>query len=167
MVSEEHVQNAPAAMPESRLLSSEDAAELVRGVLEQGVDCRIQVKGSSMTPFVRDGDVVTLAPASICPPRFGDVVACIHPVSGRLVVHRVVVRIHNKVFVRGDNRVCGEPPIAEDAVLGVVRRVERRGRLVRLGLGPERNLIAWLSRTGLLARIVFPVLRILRRMLRR
>ena len=51
-------------------------------------------------------------------------------------------------------------------ILGRVTRIERAGRRVRLGLGPERALIAVLSRRGLLRPLglrIGPLLRLLRR----
>jgi hypothetical protein len=79
------------------------------------------------------------------------VVAFVHPVNGRLVVHRVIGYGKNACLIQGDNiwgLVDGQIPHAN--ILGRVTSVERRGRMVRLGLGPERFILALLSRTRLL-----------------
>jgi hypothetical protein len=57
-------------------------------------------------------------------------------------------------LIQGDN--MPEKPdgmIPREAIVGLVTRVERDSRRVRLGLGPERFLLALLSRYGLLAAI--------------
>jgi hypothetical protein len=102
-----------------------------------------------MTPFVRRGDVVTIASYRGAPLSLGQVVA-FAPAAGRLIVHRVVGRTDGCLLPRGDAAPTADPPITCDEVLGVVTRVERRGRRVGIGLGPERRAVAWLSRIGLL-----------------
>ena len=55
------------------------------------------------------------------------------------------------IFTQGDNmpgRPDGMIPVGD--ILGLVTCVERGGRKVRFGLGPERLLIALLSRSGLM-----------------
>jgi hypothetical protein len=110
-----------------------------------------------MSPFIRDGDVITVAPfwprgssdARTC--GSGQVVAFVNPASQRLVVHRIVGRHESSFLVQGDN--LPEPAITavdRDSVLGRVVRIERGGKRVWLGLGPERFAIAFLSRVGLL-----------------
>ena len=63
--------------------------ELLTAVLARGSLFRFQARGFSMSPFIRDGDVLTLAPA---PDRLriGDVVAFINPCNQQLSVHRLV-----------------------------------------------------------------------------
>src|SRR5262249_56877074 len=80
--------------------------------------------------------------------RTGDVLAC--AIDGRLVIHRVVRRRGGRMELRGDVAAASDPPVPIEAVLGAVTRVERGRRRVRLGLGPERVLLAWFSRVGLL-----------------
>jgi hypothetical protein len=52
------------------------------------------------------------------------------------------------VVLRGDNAADEDGVVAAEAILGVVTAVHRRGRSVRCGLGPERRLVAAVSRTG-------------------
>ncbi len=101
-----------------------------------------------MAPFIRDGDVITISPLQHTLPGLGDVVAFVrHPV-GNLVVHRVVARHAKTWFIQGDNEPeCADGIIPVEDLLGRVTRIERDGRDMWLGLGPERFLIAWLSRT--------------------
>jgi hypothetical protein len=122
---------------------------LMQEVLRKGRPFRFRAGGSSMQPLIWGGDVLTLAPLSQAAPRFGDVVAFVHPANQRLVVHRVIARRGPVFAIRGDNG--GENDwVSGDNVLARVTRVEREGRSVRFGLGPERFPIALLSSLGLL-----------------
>ncbi len=120
-------------------------AELMAAVLARGAPFRFQASGWSMLPFICDGDVITLSP----PParlRLGDVAAFVNPYTDRLTVHRVIARQGAGYLIRGDNTPSQDGLISHAAILGCVTRVERRGRAMRLGLGPERLPIAVLSR---------------------
>lgn len=104
-----------------------------------------------MSPFIRDGDVITIAPFINRKPGLGEVVAFTRPDTGNLVVHRIVALGGNFAQISGDSiqdKPDGIFPI--NALLGRVIRVERNHKRIWLGLGPERYLIAWLSRARLL-----------------
>jgi len=104
-----------------------------------------------MAPFIRDGDVITVAPLQQTLPKLGEVVAFTRPESGKLVVHRVVAIHTNAVSIQGDNGLdYVDGVIPQTNLLGRVTRIERNKRKVWIGLGPERYVVAWLSRTFLL-----------------
>ena len=126
--------------------------ELLRGMAERGVPLRTGVRGFSMTPFIRDGDVVTIEPLR-ADPAVGDVVALAFPDNGRMALHRVVERRGDLWLVRGDN--CPQPDgvYGRAAFVGRVARVERGGRDVHLGLDEHAAWIAALSRRGWLPRL--------------
>lgn len=131
-------------------LSGSTLLELMRAVLQKGVPFRFRAKGWSMTPFIRNGDVVTVAPLDD-KPRIGEVVAFIHPQANVLIVHRIIGKNGTNFFIQGDSlaaRTDGYIPY--ENLLGKVTSVERDGRVIKLGLGPERWLIALLSRIRLL-----------------
>ena len=112
-----------------------------------------------MSPFILDGDVVTVEQFKNTRPRMGDVVAFKRPGDGDLILHRIVARHGNKYLIVGDN-ISNKPDGAfslEDMV-GRIVFVQRASRPIRLGLGPERFLIAWLSKRNLLT----PVLDLIR-----
>ena len=125
-----------------------------------------------MSPFIRDGDVVTVAPlrpldrsphartpsspsaANVTEARdcgIGQIVAFVSALSRRLFVHRIIGRRESGFLIKGDN-LSG--PLADtvrpEDILGRVVRIERGRKRVWLGLGPERHAIAVLSRSGLL-----------------
>ena len=134
-------------------LSGGGLLELMSATLRRGACFRFTARGFSMDPFVRDGDVLTVAPAR-GRPALGRVVAVRDPVTGRLVVHRVVARGPGGVLVRGDGAGQADGVAGPGDVLGQVVAVERRGRRVRLGCGPERRAVSALSRAGLLVPLV-------------
>jgi hypothetical protein len=116
-------------------------------LLRAGGRVALVAGGHSMAPAIRSGDRVTIEPLRGAP-RTGDVVAC--DIDGRLVIHRVVGRSAGLTEVRGDIALASDPLVPVQALLGSVTRVDRGRRRIRLGLGPERLLLAWLSRSGVL-----------------
>lgn len=134
-------------------LSGLTLLELMRAVLSRGAPFRFSARGWSMAPFIQDGDVVTVSPLR-AGPGIGEVVAFVHPQMGMLVVHRIVAKCDGFLFIQADNPADhSEEPVPVKNLLGRVTQVERDGQRVWLGLGPERFVIAWLSRAGLLVPI--------------
>ena len=122
-------------------------AGLMRAVLEKGRAFRFEARGTSMFPFIQDGDAVTVTPLASDAPRLGDIVAFVHPQSGGVRVHRVV-RISNGVYsLKGDNALGEDGEFSRDALLGRVARVERGGRARRLGPSLRSAALARLSRS--------------------
>lgn len=129
---------------EELFLSGQDMTELLNAVTGRGLPFRFTAKGRSMYPFIRDSDVVTVAPYASHRPRVGDVVAFARPGSRKLIVHRVIGREQTGLWIKGDSCTHAEGPIPLDHILGTVTCVERGGRQILLGLGHERVLIPWL-----------------------
>lgn len=144
-------------------LSAAALSELLQGVLAKGCPFRFQAKGFSMSPCIKDGDVVTVSPFSNTIPRCGDIVAFINSHTKLLAVHRVVAKRDGSFFIKGDNVSETDGLIRAADILGHVTELERDGKSVYLGLGPERFMIALLNRRGLL----FPLLVSLGRILRK
>jgi signal peptidase I len=140
---------------EDLAISGEDLQILMREVLAKGAKFHFRAKGWSMSPFIKDGDVITIAPAAQEKPALGKVVAFTQPLSGQLIVHRVIGMQGVAFLIQGDNNAGQADGLVQSGdILGCVTRVERNGRQVYLGLGPERCLIAWLSRGGWLGRLL-------------
>ena len=143
-------------------LSGSVLSELLRAVLEKGVPFRFRAKGFSMSPFIKDGDVVTVSPLFDTKPHLGDVLAFIHPGAKKLFVHRMIGKEGNSCMIRGDNTLEMDGLVALANILGRVTRVERNGKRILLGLGPERWLIAFLTRRKLLFPLMVPIGRLVR-----
>ncbi len=133
--------------------------ELAMELLGEGLDVALRVTGSSMSPFLRSGDIVTVVPIATRKPRVGDIVVRRHGV--RLLVHRLIAiqtpepEMHWQT--RGDAVAWPDPAVEGDEVLGVVVGVEPKGAVRRCSLGAGRRLIAWLSAHGLLLPLLVPV----------
>jgi hypothetical protein len=100
-------------------------ADLCHGLLASGMAVRFRVRGSSMRPAIRDGDLLTVEPISRRVAR-GEVVVF---VSGtRIVAHRVLDEdTAGQLICRGDYWPCKPEAVPRAAVLGTVVGVGSRG----------------------------------------
>jgi len=150
-------QKTPAALSvnERQLsLPGPALADLLRATLAEGMPFRFRAKGFSMDPFIRDDDVITVRPLVDHSPGLGDVVAFLQEKTERLVVHRVISVKGSCYVIKGDNSAGADGFIPRTKILGWVKRVERNDRRVLLGFGPERFLLAFLTRMGLMVPLV-------------
>jgi signal peptidase I len=147
-------------------LSSQQLEKLMRGVLSKGACFRFQSKGVSMSPFIKDADVLTIVPMQGSAPGFGDVVVFTHPNTGKLIIHRIIGKKAGYYLTKGDNTPEGDGLISRAAILGRVAKVERNRKYISLGLGPDRFIIAFVIRAGLLP-LLWPVWRLVRFFIRR
>jgi hypothetical protein len=132
-------------------LSGVALLEIMQAVLAKGASFRFRAPGWSMSPFIRHGDVITIAPLALNTPSVGQVVAFIRPECHGLAVHRVIGRHGAQFLIQGDN-ISGQADgwfLPQD-ILGRVICIERSGKKVWLGLGAERYFIVFFSRVGLL-----------------
>jgi signal peptidase I len=127
--------------PSPVILDGEAMAHLLAGIVARGASVLLVARGGSMSPWIRDGDVVTVAPVSggdVHVPVLGDVVACRQPGGKRLVIHRLVSRRGDGWIVKGDRCPAPDGFLAGGAVLGVVVRATRNGRRSQIPQGlPE------------------------------
>ena len=131
-------------------LPNADLLGLLSDVLAKGVPFRFLAAGYSMSPFIRDGDVITIKPRTDTNLRNGAVAAYVRPKDGHLAVHRIVGRTEAGFALKGDHEPVSDYPVTASEILGVVDRVERSGRRIRLGLGAGKGWIAFLSARGLI-----------------
>ena len=148
-------------------LSGPDLAGLIREFLGRGMRVKFCARGFSMSPFIKDGDIVAVSPLLGRRPGVGDVVAFTSPDAKKLIVHRIVGRKGRAYLARGDSNSETDGWVPEEDLLGRVTGVERDGKAVSLGLGPERFLLAFLTRFGLLKPLIQPVWKLLRPILGR
>jgi len=107
-----------------------------------------------MHPCIRDGDVITISPLEDRAPRMGEVAAFLDQETKKLMVHRVIARVRGGYLIKGDSNCGPDGLLVFENLIGVVKRVERDGKTVCLGQGPERLFIALLSRFNLLQPLV-------------
>jgi signal peptidase I len=148
-------------------LSGPALVQLLRAVLGRGASARFKARGFSMSPFIKNEDVITLAPLKDAAPSIGDVIAFVLREADKLCVHRVVGKEGDGYVTKGDNATDADESVSKENILGFVKRVEREGNEVFLGLGPERFLIAFLVGRGLLLPLLLPVVRLIRLFVKR
>jgi len=148
-------------------LSGPDLAGFLRDVLDKGVPFRFRAKGFSMSPFIKDGDVITICPLEGTRPRLGDIVAFKNPKMRRLVVHRLIGKKGPDFRFKGDNISGLEDVVPLNSLFGCVKGVERNGKRVIFGLGPERLIIVLLVRMHIFSVLVSSLRKLLRPVVKR
>jgi phage repressor protein C with HTH and peptisase S24 domain len=125
----------------------------MRAVLDKGKPVRFEARGTSMHPFIQDGDVVTVVPLAGPDPRPGDVTAFVHAATGGVRVHRVVKVDAGRYLLKGDNALDGDGAVSRDMILGLVVRLERGGRAIPVGSSLRAAILARLSRSSWFTRV--------------
>lgn len=110
----------------SRGADSKLFEEVLRELLKQGLSVRFQARGASMSPAIRDGEIVRVAPVIVSELRTDDIVLAKTNYGFRL--HRIVLADHARdVFVtRGDCGRENDPQLTGAQILGVARAKEVR-----------------------------------------
>jgi len=130
-------------------LSNNDLAELMQATLARGACFRIKVNGFSMSPFIKNSDVVTISALKDSRPGLGKVAAFINPRTNKLAIHRIVARGRGTYLIKGDNTLSADGLVPQENILGCVTRIERNGRQIYFGLHQGRAAIALFSRISL------------------
>jgi signal peptidase I len=140
------------------------AGDLAQDLLKRSGALRLKARGSSMLPFLLDGDVVHVRPAGAADVRRGDVICYRYRTAPeRLFLHRLVARDGDTLVARGDALEFVDR-VDPDELLGRAVAVERGDRIVRLDTRWARHVgrgTAWLS--PLLARALAAALAARRR----
>ncbi len=155
-VSAFHNGRPPETLPDTSTTLAARPEPLVLGLLAEGMSVELTVTGSSMSPFIRSQDTVTLEPIGAHRVRHGEVVA-VARTGQRLVVHRIIAMAGSRIQTRGDSASQVDEWIERSRVVARVSKITRRGRAVSIGLGGGSALLAWLSRTGLLGSLLHPL----------
>lgn len=138
-------------------ISGDNLISLLNSVLDKRADFRFEAKGFSMSPFIRDGDILTLSGINSLSIDTGYVVAFIHPYKKKLAIHRVVKRCKcgNHYIIKGDNAPGIDGTVSREDIIGYVKKVERGKRSICLGLGRGRRLIVYLSKMNFFVKLFF------------
>lgn len=138
--------------------------DLMQAALERGAIFSFRAYGWSMSPFIRQGDVISVYPIQDRKPTVGQVIAFIQPGTHALLIHRVVRIQGTKYLIQGDNMPgLNDGLVPEENILGCVTHVRRNGKNAWYGQGMAGYFIAYLSRLGLLALFVSLLNRLFRR----
>jgi signal peptidase I len=109
------------------LSTDREFIETVRGALRDAPNFVLKVRGTSMHPFIRDGETVVISKLDPVDLGVGDVVACSSRSGERFFVHRVVgiERGYDGalITVKGDRTPACDGMFWEKEILGVVTSV--------------------------------------------
>ena len=115
--------------------------EMAKELLWRGDTLRCRASGSSMYPFIRDGDIITVEPIIASRIRYADIVF-FQSDEGRVVVHRVIKikKADGKVCMvtRGDTMRRTDGYLDGRGLLGRVTIVEKGGRALPVTGGAWR-----------------------------
>lgn len=114
---------------DERTLSFEELKDLGRQLLETGKSVNFTLGGTSMFPYLREGDVATVIKIPVHSLKMGHVV--VFEQNGKWIAHRLVA-IHetgtNLVLQsQGDSIIRPDRPIEKDNYLGVLTACSRNG----------------------------------------
>jgi len=119
---------------------------IVRPLLAQGLSVRFQARGASMSPTIRDGEIVEVIPLGGGELRKDDIILAKSDCGFRL--HRIVFAdVANDLFItRGDCGQENDPALKRGQILGLARAKELRlgRRMVRARF---KGAGGWMLRT--------------------
>ena len=136
-----------------RACDSELFEEILRPMLERGLSVRFEARGCSMSPAIRDGEIVEVQPVEPARLRKNDIVLAKSDLGFRL--HRIVMLDPQRdIFVtRGDCGHENDSPISGAQILGLARAKEvhlawttvrasfKRGRMLRAAARTQYLLV--------------------------
>lgn len=99
-----------------------------------GGSLRLVVRGRSMAPLLRPGDLIELLPAPLVSLRPG-VILVVAPPAG-LLTHRLLRAADEQLWLWGDAAPAPDPPLEARTLLGQVVARERGGRRLELRGAP-------------------------------
>ena len=109
------------------IVSAREIMPIIRAALKRCQNVQMTVNGSSMLPFLYDGDVVELEPMRSLPVP-GDLVLVQCP-EERYMLHRVVRLGSEGFFLRGDAQAHCMGPFRRSAILGRAAKSYHHGRI--------------------------------------
>ncbi|MGA1530544.1 MAG: S24 family peptidase [Kiritimatiellia bacterium] len=115
-----------------------ESADIINALLHQGESVRFRAGGHSMTPTIRDGDMVMIRPCGLNSPPRGAVI--FYRAHGRLILHRLIKTVENKAETIADAALEGKETIRLEDIAGVAVWVMRGGERKRLDRGLDRWL---------------------------
>lgn len=124
-------------------------SSLATDILNSGGTFRFRATGCSMSPFVRDGDILEVRPVDAAAIRYADIVLYCRE-NRRLIAHRVVGGTGNQhpveLLVQGDASLSSTEIVSLKSVLGRVVSVQRNDKPIVMDTGLWRWLgVFWVA----------------------
>lgn len=131
-------------------LRHDEFVKLSSEILGVGESFSFQAHGSSMYPFIQDGNILTIKSVSCPALKVGDIILY-KSFADRLVVHRIVgekKQTDQQFFLTcGDALLHNDGWIYSDQVLGKVVSIQRRKKFIRLDQGTSLRPIMYFWNT--------------------
>lgn len=145
-------------------LNRHEFESLASEILADGKILRFRANGFSMSPFIRDGDIIDVQPDSAERIRKGDIILCRYE-PDRLLAHRVVQidgeGSKSKYIIQGDALYQPDGIISSEQVLGRVVAIRHDGKHMRIDFLPGRvYTIMWIKIAPLGRRIYSALIRL-------
>jgi len=125
--------------------NSREFLGLSKDILRRGNRLRFRAHGGSMWPFITDGDILDIEPLDRSKLKPKDII--FYNRSGKqAVAHRIIkiLSCNDKISVvaRGDFEYFGAETVPEEAILGRVTAIEKKGRVIYIdkGIGRIKNI---------------------------
>lgn len=136
-----------------QLISNSSLKLLLEDAVKKNCGIRLKAKGSSMQPFILNNDIITIYPYLNAPPSIGDVAAFVHPVTDKVLIHRIIKKNGNFIF-KGDNVFLKDGRVEQNNILGFVGKVQRGEKEYLFKSGKGNLMIVWLSRLNIIFTII-------------
>ncbi|MCI0920749.1 S24/S26 family peptidase [Sphingobacterium rhinopitheci] len=99
-------------------------------LIKNGKHVKINISGSSMQPFLFDGDAILLTNISFSTIKLGDIILAKY--NGAYVLHRVIRKKNSCVFIAGDNNLSQIEKIEAINILAIAVKLFRSNRVISL-----------------------------------
>jgi len=114
-------QNKPVFPQDENRLSQK--MTLFSSMLKEGYHLRMRVTGTSMSPFLKTGAIVTLSKIPVDQLKIGDIIFCQRD-ERTLKLHRLIAIKKNMLITKGDALDSSDHPVDETGYLGKVTCIE-------------------------------------------
>jgi signal peptidase I len=96
--------------------------------ISEGNSVLLSVKGTSMLPFLHEGDVLTLVPFYGSELKFGDIV--LFKNKRKKILHRIIKKNNNKLVIQGDAFWKIKEKVTTDDVIARLQKIKRKNGVV-------------------------------------
>jgi len=127
-------------------LNRDSFTYIIISILRNGYSLKMRVKGTSMFPFIKENDLLTILPPEKAFARLGTIVCFINPINRSITIHRVIDCNKDYYITKGDNCHAEDGRVIRTDILGIVTRVERKGLNVRYPLHYGARIISIISK---------------------
>ncbi|RLQ96271.1 S24/S26 family peptidase [Falsibacillus albus] len=127
------------------MLVDQSTVLLLKDVIQKEGKIRLPASGSSMYPFIQQGDMCQFVYVQQHEWKKGDILLFFSE-SLRLVAHRYYGKHHDKLLFKGDSNLGFDPPIKPEQVIGKLSVIEKKGKHIEINVAAAqlwKNIILY------------------------